>query len=185
MQSSLIVADDHAALAASLSSTLREWYEVFPPVTSLPLLAHVVAAVPPDVLLLDLSFGREWALDELPSILAAAPRTRIVIFTNHYRGGLDRVAKIAGAHGFLEKVATLEAVRREIDRVMTDTPAGDFTCDASHRRPITPKRSRAETRALIQWLVSAGFTQKQIGKRVGLTKKAIEYHSSRLRCESA
>lgn len=83
MTRTILVADDHAALAEALSLALRRWHRVLSPVTTLRLLPDVIGIAQPDVVFLDLSFGTESALPLLPELIGRSRATRYIVFTNH------------------------------------------------------------------------------------------------------
>ena len=76
-----------------------------------PTAIAAMTACHPDVLLLDLSMPGMDGLEALPSIKAAAPGTRIVIFSGFSAHRLADKSRELGADEYVEKGAPMEALR--------------------------------------------------------------------------
>lgn len=180
----ILVADDHVGLADTLSESLRKWYRVLAPVNSLTFLPLALALAPPDLLLLDLSFGKDSALALMPDLLRDYPATRIIIFTNHDEAVFERVSLRLGAHGFLSKTARVEEICNAIEDASSDTlitPEAPWRGTLSPFHPSQSAHTRAERGESIRWLLACGYTHAQIAERTHVTIKAIEYHSAQKR----
>jgi DNA-binding NarL/FixJ family response regulator len=71
------------------------------------------ARLQPDLILLDLAMPVMDGLAALPRLRSAAPDTKVVVFSGFDSVAVEREARSAGAHGYIEKgVAVLEVVER-------------------------------------------------------------------------
>jgi DNA-binding NarL/FixJ family response regulator len=76
----------------------------------------------PDVLLLDVSMPGCSGFDAIPELLAASPRTRILMLSLHDSPAYSRHAFAAGAHGYLVKDSVDEIVQAIHDVARGGTP---------------------------------------------------------------
>lgn len=135
----ILVADDHTVVADALSHRLAQWYNVLPPVNSLAELASCTwEASPPDVVLLDLSFGSDSALSALPSLIKQHHHVAFVICTMHTEALFAEAALSAGAAGYFVKTGSLEQLRSVIDHAST----GGATVYGVHGSSSPPPRCR-------------------------------------------
>jgi PAS domain S-box-containing protein len=95
----------------------------------------------PDVLLLDLSMPGMGGLEALPKVLAAAARTKVVIYTGLEDGELAERARDQGAVGFIPKTVPVSQLADRIDQAV-GTPATS-----------RPSRDQARDEALFRMLV--------------------------------
>lgn len=77
-----------------------------------------VAALHPDVLILDIELPGRSGLDVIPEVLRAHPSTAVIIVTTFGRAGYLRRAMDAGARGFLVKDDPVEDLATAIRRVV-------------------------------------------------------------------
>jgi PAS domain S-box-containing protein len=91
----------------------------------------------PDVLLLDVSMPEVDGLEALPKVLAAAPDTKVVMYTGFNEAGLAARAQELGAAALLEKSLPLER--------LADTLA-EIRAAASPRRATRPDVKRPDER---------------------------------------
>jgi DNA-binding NarL/FixJ family response regulator len=76
-----------------------------------------IARLRPDVVLLDLSMPGLDGLEAIPRILAAAPETKIIVFSGFGAERMEDAALAQGALRYLEKGRPLDAVRAAVHEV--------------------------------------------------------------------
>jgi DNA-binding NarL/FixJ family response regulator len=79
-----------------------------------------VAALRPDVILLDLSMPDMDGMEAIPQIVERSPATRIVVFSGFSAGRMREAALAMGAHEYIEKGEPLSSLRDTIRTVIRD-----------------------------------------------------------------
>jgi DNA-binding NarL/FixJ family response regulator len=151
-----------------------------------------VAALQPDVLVLDVSMPGRGGISALGEIRKASPATRILVLTMHADPAYVRVALAAGASGFLVK----QAAGRELVRAIRVVLDGRTYIDPSlagagqNDRIPPPERSELaqdlsaerlsprETEVLRD--LALGFTNKEVAQRLALSVNSVETFCARL-----
>jgi DNA-binding NarL/FixJ family response regulator len=138
----------------------------------------------PDVALLDVGMPNLNGLDAARQILAAAPRTRVLILTVHESEQIVREVLEVGARGFLLKsdaardlVAAVEALQRRTT-FFTSSVAELVLNGYLHRRDDSkPFKDRltAREREVVQ-LLAEGKTSKEVAVALNLSVKTAETH---------
>lgn len=100
----MIICDDHAVFAESLSLVLADAGHsvvgvTYSPADAMPLLR----ARQPDACLIDLQFPSGTALDWMPRLRASSPRTRFVVLTGYLEQPVLDAGVAAGVRGFAHK----------------------------------------------------------------------------------
>ncbi|NLU76908.1 response regulator transcription factor [Micromonospora sp. HNM0581] len=151
---------------------------------------RVVAAVRPDVVVLDLHLPDISGVEVIHGLRTAYPGVRVLMLSasGEQQGVLDAVK--AGATGYLLKAAGLAdflaAVRRTASGEPVFTPGlaglvlgeyrrlavGDET--AAGARDTAPRLTERETEVLR--LVAKGMSYRQIAERLGLSHRTVQNH---------
>jgi DNA-binding NarL/FixJ family response regulator len=174
----VIVVDDHLAVA----EMLRDVVEALPGFVFAGAARSGAEAVAlcrraqPDIVLLDLGLGRESGLAVLPRFAPA----RVIVFSGREGAAPVRRALAAGAHGFVDKQATLDELHAALRAV--GSGATHFSPAAQARlggpRPRTVKLSGRD-RAVLAGLAE-GLSSKEIAARLGLTAHTVNNVRQRL-----
>jgi DNA-binding NarL/FixJ family response regulator len=179
----VFVVDDHPVLREGLRMLLESSKDV----RIVGGAASVRAALPdvqrlePEVVLLDLDLGDEDGLQALPRLVAAAPRTRVLIFTALRDRVRDEAALRAGARGLVLKDVPAETLVRAI----TTVAAGDLWFDprvlAALRSGAVPTgdvklASLTPREREIVALVAEGLRNEEVGRRLGISEKTVRNH---------
>ena len=115
----LVLCDDHALFVEAMAAALHAHGVDVVGVAPEPELATVVvAAVAPDICLLDVGFPDEDGVAAVNRILRAAPSTSVVMLSAASDGALIAAALAAGARGFLSKTLDLKVILASLERVM-------------------------------------------------------------------
>jgi DNA-binding NarL/FixJ family response regulator len=138
----------------------------------------------PDLALLDVGMPNLNGLDAARQILAAAPRTRVLILTMHESEQVVREVLEVGARGFLLKsdaardmVSAVEALQRRTT-FFTSSVAELVLNGYLHRRDeAKPLKDRltAREREVVQ-LLAEGKTSKEVAVVLNLSVKTAETH---------
>jgi DNA-binding NarL/FixJ family response regulator len=113
---------------------------------------RVAAASDPDIVLLDLDMPRVGGLEALPLLRETVPRAKVVILSGVTRDPMERLARSAGAVGYLEKgipsrrlVDELMAVAGLLDAVEGAVAESRVTLDREIQAPGAARRFVDET----------------------------------------
>lgn len=138
----------------------------------------IAAAHAPDVLILDLELGGKSGLDAIPSVKAASPYTRIVIFSAY--AGEERVATAfeRGADSYVlkgtpsdELIAVVRAAAE--GRTLIPPEIGAQLARAVRQ----PRRDRLTDREReILALLAEGLSNRAVGERLGITERTVKFH---------
>jgi DNA-binding NarL/FixJ family response regulator len=190
----IVLADDHTMVRDGL----RRVIEAEPDLKVVGEAADVhatiaqVAALRPDVLLLDVSMPGGGGISALDEIRKASAATRILILTMHEDPAYLRVALASGASGFLLKHAAAQELGAAIRAVLQGRTYVDPTLagTALHELLRTPQQSQPsqetpperlsprETQVLRD--LALGFTNKEVAQRLAVSVKSIETYRARL-----
>lgn len=179
----LFLVDDHVALRQAVGAALaRERdLEIIGEASDGAAGLAEIARLTPDVVVLDVKMPEVGGIAALPQILAASPRTRVVMFTMYESPSYVHAAITAGATGYVLKNASfddlLRAIRsvargaaflqREITRPMLRRLALDAKLEAE-RGSITARELQ------VLELLADGGTNKEIGERLGISDETVK-----------
>lgn len=180
----ILVVDDHPVVREGLVAVLGDQPD-FDVVGSAGDAEHARTEVrlrKPDVVLLDLELPGTDGLTALPSLLEAAPGSRVVVFTAY--GEEERVVRALrnGARGYLLKGAPTAELARAIRTVF----AGEAYVEPSvAARMVTrmglpePERiALTEREREVLRRVADGLPNKQIAAALGITPRTVKFHVS-------
>ena len=174
------VVDDHPIVTDGVVANLRSAadIDVVATGTSAADALRLVATERPDVLILDLELGGASGLDAIPQVKAAAPATRIVVFSAY--AGEERVATAfeRGADSYVLKGTPsdeLVAVVRAVAGGGTLIPA-EIAAQLA-RAVRQPRRDRLTGREReILALLAEGLSNRAAGERLGITERTVKFH---------
>lgn len=179
----VLVADDDVCVATAISRLLASTFEVQPPVNSLRQLKSALSACPPHVVLLDIGFGHTSSLGLLPELVEAYPSTSFIAFTGRSDPGLEEAALARGAARFLRKCTGVRELQEAIRAVAAECLKGKRRRSSLGQQQFASASLTSRTLAVIS-LLEMGLTHAEAAARLGLSKKAIEYHVARSRAAS-
>ena len=138
----------------------------------------------PDVLVLDLQLRDGHAPDTIPSIVAEAPDTAILVLTMHGDATVAREVLRAGASGFLLKdAAGAELVRavRAVARGSTyvQPEIGGLIAGLEHTRTNNLDQI-SEREVEVLRLVAHGYTSREVADMLVLSIRTVESHRRHL-----
>lgn len=182
----MIICDDHAVFAESLSLVLADAGHsvvgvAFSPADALPLLR----AGQPDACLIDLHFPAGTALDWLPRLRGASPRTRFVVLTGYLEQPVLEAGIAAGVRGFAHKGQQA----RDILAVLRRVADGEVVADQAARRGGPPWKTqgpRSQAQQVARFLtprerevltrLARGESTQALAKAMGVTRSTARSH---------
>ncbi len=180
----VLIVDDHPMVADGIQSIL-ETYDDIAVVGTLSNgqdAIDCVAALDPDVILLDLNMPGLSGLSATEIILERRPDTRILILSMHDSPEYISAALAHGARGYILKDVPTDEIKTAIDRVM----AGEqYLCTGAHqslkpriadgREPLT---SREQT---ILLELAQGKSNKDVALALDISVRTVETHRKNLK----
>lgn len=180
----LLVVDDHPIFRAGLCEELAggaEDIEIVGQAEEGQQAYDLVAALRPDVVLMDAQMSGMDGLEATQKIKADFSQTKVIIFSA--TAEIERVRKVlrAGANGYLLKTTTTPELRQAIISVLNGTTVitPSIAMSPEKLEPPTPTvNSKGLTKREIQILELAarGVTNKHIGEKLNLSNRTIEVH---------
>lgn len=187
----VLLVDDHAMLRAGMKMLIgaQPDLEVVGETGSLRDAVDLARKLAPGVVTLDLTMPGGGGVEGVQKVLAASPKSRVLVLTMHDDPAYVRSAMALGASGYVVKssadtelISAIRAVAR--GRVFVDIAGeGDarkaLSLDpgAARGSPLTALSER-EREVLTE--VAKGYTSQQIADRTGLSVKTIESYRARL-----
>jgi two-component system, NarL family, invasion response regulator UvrY len=174
----LLIVDDHAIVRSGIRRLLSERpdLEVLEAASGEAAMGMVMAQ-PVDLIVLDLSLPGLGGLELLRRLVRAAPKTPVLIFSQHAEPIYATRALEAGAQGFVSKNAMPEEFLEAVDTVL----AGGTAVEKSIQREIAV-RDLAEDAYLkplterdieILRLLAAGNSLSEIAAKLGIAYKTV------------
>jgi DNA-binding NarL/FixJ family response regulator len=190
----VVVADDQAAVREGLVLLLGTLpgIEVTGEAADGEAAVATVAAVRPQVVLMDLNMPRCDGVEATRRIRAEHPQTQVVVLTTYSDDESIVSALQAGAVGYLTKDST----RAEIGRAVHAAAAGQAVLDASVQqrllsaaaqalRPIPPQGDDPETglsprESEVLRLIATGQSNREIARALFVSEATIKTHVNRI-----
>jgi len=190
----VVIADDHVLMRRGLRMTLEEVgtdFELVGEASDGPSVLRLVAQVQPDVVLMDIRMPGLDGLEALEQIKATWPAIAVVILTTYNEDELVLRGLRSGASGYLLKDCDLETLlttlrsaargealpQPEVMASLAQALQPPQTGVQPHpRHPLQHSRPFVLTQREREILaaVARGERSKEIGLRLGLTKRTVE-----------
>lgn len=180
----IVVADDHALVAAGIKSMLETRFDVVAVVEDGWALVRAAAEHRPDIVLLDISMPELNGIDAARQIRQILPKTKVIFVTMYVDPTFVQEAFRAGASGYVAKRSAPTELENAIDTVLegktyvTPLVAKDFIESMlTGGERATAGRLTPRQREVLQ-LVAAGLSAKEIAAKLHITPKTVEFHKS-------
>ncbi len=179
------IAEDHTLMAEGLRLSLAGTFEVTGISASAAAMRRDLAELTPDVLLLDLSFGKTNGLKLIRGLIQTYPDLKIVIVTMHSDALLAETAFKAGAHGFVPKDSGTADLILAINTVLAGeqylSPA--VPTDEEPGGPQAPSLTTGLSFRQIDVLtmMGDGKNSEAIAEALGVSVATVTYHRQRIR----
>jgi len=191
MTTRVFLVDDHEIVRrgiAEIIDTERDLEVVGEASTAQQALGRV-AAILPDIVVLDVRLPDGSGIDVCRSILSAHPEMRCLMLTAYDDDQASYAAVLAGASGYVlkdirgqklvEGIRAVAAGRTLITRAVSDKVVSTLTASAaSSSAPDVPELTLRERQVL--GLIADGLTNRQIGERLDLAEKTVKNYVSGL-----
>ena len=184
----VLLADDHRLVAEGLKSLLEEEFELLGVVENGRELVEAAKRMRPDVIVADITMPGLNGIDALAQLKQENADVRVVFLTMHKEAAYARRALDAGACGYvLKHSARAElflAVRAAFEGKVFVTPA--LAREVFSDMKSSPSQSADPVAALtarqreILQLVAEGRSTKEIGSRLSISPRTVEFHKYHL-----
>ena len=181
----VLLADDHRLVADALKSLLEQEFELVAVVEDGRQLVETARRLRPDVIVADITMPHLNGIDALVQLRSDNPAVRVVFLTMHKDAAYARRALDAGACGYvLKHSAQAElflAVRAALDgkTYITPTLAGEIFHDLKIS-PTDPVAALTPRQREIVQLFAEGCSAKEIGSRLDISPRTVEFHKYQL-----
>lgn len=182
----VLVVDDHVIVRnglAQLLATTAE-FELVGAAGDGREAIEMVAALRPDVVLMDLSMPEMDGVEATQRISAAHPEAKIVILSSFSEHQRVLAALDAGAEGYVLKHADPEQILAAIDAVHRggapiDPQVARVLLDVKRNVP-TARGVLTDREEEVLRLVQSGLANKQIGRQLGISERTVKAHLTKI-----
>jgi len=167
-----LLADDHPALTAAISSYLAEHgFAVVGPAADGRSAVRLAEAEQPELALVDFRMPRLSGLDLVTALREASPATRVVVYTADADEQLAQDVLAAGAAALVLKEAPLADLVRALDAALR---GASYLDPALAKAGSTGSLTRRELDVLV--LLAEGLQHEEIGRRLGISSETVRTH---------
>ena len=182
----VLVVDDHVIVRnglAQLLATTAE-FELVGAAGDGREALEMVAALRPDVVLMDLSMPEMDGVEATQHISASHPDVKIVILSSFSEHQRVLAALDAGAEGYVLKHADPEQILAAIDAVHRggapiDPQVARVLLDVKRNAP-TARGVLTDREEEVLRLVQSGLANKQIGRQLGISERTVKAHLTKI-----
>jgi DNA-binding NarL/FixJ family response regulator len=169
-----LVADDHPALCAAVSSFLgAAGFDVVGPAADGRRALELARAASPELAVVDYRMPRLAGAELVRGLRAASPETRVVVYTADADETTARAAFEAGASGLVLKEAPLADLVRALETVR----GRSYLDSAVMKNGAATAAQRLTTRELeVLTLLAEGLPHEDIGRRLGIGSETVRTH---------
>lgn len=187
----VLIVDDHGIVRAGLRMLLESQMDMCV-VAEATTRAEALAAVmreQPDIIVLDLDLHGEIICDSIPTLLASAPKARIVILTGIRDPDIQRQAVALGAMGLVPKDKAASELLQAIRNICAGEAWLEPTLVASVLRTMTHGRGAlpvdcdafkiatlSEREREVIALVGKGLRNKHIADQLCISETTVRHH---------
>jgi two-component system, NarL family, nitrate/nitrite response regulator NarL len=185
----ILIADDHPVVRKGLQTCLsrQDRFRIVGEAADGDDALQKALELTPDVVLMDISMPRRDGLAVTQELRKAAPQIKILILSMH--SNKEYIFRIiqAGAHGYISKEASPDALAKAIEAVQSgetffspeiaQAALSQLVSNNGKREPFAQLTSR-EREVLV--LIAQGQSNKEIASLLGIGVRTIETHRERI-----
>ncbi|MDA3832221.1 MAG: response regulator transcription factor [Spirochaetales bacterium] len=187
----IVIADDHDLVRRGLHAVLGEdpTLHIVSEVADGLTLLKTIAAVPVDLVVLNMFMPGLGGIEAIPEILRLQPEVKIVVLTTHKNEQYLCTALAAGVRGYLLKEDPdkwiLPSLHRVIEGELVISPSFselflDDLDEACRKRLAANKHHLSPRERQILQFVCEGHTNKVTGEKLHISKRTVEHHRASL-----
>jgi DNA-binding NarL/FixJ family response regulator len=188
----VLFADDHAVLRRGIRNLVDEQADmkVVAEAANGEEAVSMALRAKPDVAILDITMPRMNGLEAARRILAALPKTEILILTVHHSDEIVEEVLESGAHGCVLKSEAeeelVETIRSLSQHKTSFSPDFARAIAETHRRPASvghvrpPKRLLTPREREVLQLLARGNSNKGVADFLNISKKTAEVHRTNI-----
>lgn len=179
----VLLADDHALVRSGLRALLEAQrdIEVVGEAEDGVVAAARCRALAPDVVVMDLTMPGSGGITATEDIRRECPNTQVVVLTMHDDEAYLRMARLAGAAGFvLKRSLATELIRaiRAVQNGKSHYPAGELPRPIQNDRAPLDVITEREREVLA--LIALGHTTPEIAAKLHISDKTVETHRAHI-----
>jgi two-component system response regulator NreC len=179
----VLIADDHALVRSGLRALLEAQpdLEVVGEAEDGVVAVERCRALRPDVVILDLAMPGRGGISAAEDLRRDLPDTKVVVLTMHDDEAYMRLARLAGAVGFvLKKSLATELIRavRAAHAGQTHFPAAARPAPGPAGEPLRQRLTEREREVLT--LIALGHTSAGISAKLHISEKTVETHRAHI-----
>lgn len=183
----VILVDDHPVVRQGLASLVEaEGFDVVAAVATAAQALDALAAVPADLVVVDLTLEKGAGMDVLAAMKKVVPAGLAVVYSVHEDGDLVRRAIEAGARGYVTKREDpdilLEALRRvhQGERFLSPV-ASRAVAEALAQSPgPMPEEVLSQQEYQVYALIGEGHSAQETADRMGLSTRTVDTYLTRI-----
>ncbi len=135
----------------------------------------------PDVLVMDLTMPGRGGVKATEDLRRECPQTKVVVLTMHDDEAYVRLARLAGASGFVLK----KSLATELIQAIRDAQAGNTHFPTTDLPPPNPTGASAlelitDREREILTLIALGHTTPEIASKLHISEKTVETHRAHI-----
>lgn len=179
----VLIADDHALVRSGLRALLEAQadIEVVGEAEDGVVVVQSCHRLRPDVVVMDLTMPGQGGISATEDIQRECPDTKVIVLTMHDDEAYVRMARLAGAAGFVLK----KSLATELIRAIRAVRAGKTHFPATELPPL--RKTGAAPLDLITGrerevlaLIALGHTTGEIARRLHISEKTVETHRAHI-----
>lgn len=173
----VLLVEDHGVVRVGIASVLSELSEfaIVGTVDSGEAALASIAALHPDIVLLDLRLPDISGLEVLRRLRASGSKTQVIVLSSHDSDQVIRQAMALGARGYVVKRAGVTPLLQALRAVAS----GRSFLSEDAQQQLTEHVNEASLSAReiqILRLAAQGLTNAQIGKQTNISERTVKFH---------
>lgn len=180
----VVIVDDHGVIRAGVQRLIDEQHDMtfVGQAADARSALEVIEIKRPDIVILDITLGKDNALDTLPTMLMKSPTSRVLILSMHddtqhvqdafSAGALGYLLKDAAESELIEAIHTLHRGERYVHPCL-----GARLAQAALDGPSDPLSDRERE---VARLLALGFTNHEVAKQLFLSVRTVETHRAHI-----